>query len=175
MNNILALDASTKRTGYAFFKDNQIQYGAISCSTAEPKYRIGQMRDAIIELLTKSDIDTVVLEEIRPDGYNNHTSKLLAWLQGCIVIAIYEFDPYIKVEFVGASSWRSKLGIQGYRVKREEQKKKDIEYANNKYNLTLTSSQDDEADAICILTAYLNGAAAPASRPKPIGTEKSAF
>ena len=48
---------------------------------------------------------------------------------------------------------------------------------NKTYNLQLTSSQDDEADAICILSAYLKDAGSllsPHPLP-PIGSDISAF
>lgn len=177
MANILALDCSTKRSGYAFFKSDQIQYGAITSASTYPERRIGIMRDEIIKLIKENNIDTIVMEEVRPDGLNLRTGKLLTWLQGCIKVAIFEYDKNIKIDFIGPSSWRSKLGIQGYRIKRKEQKKKDIEYANKKYNLDLNSTQDDEADAIGILSAYIQdagGLTSPHPLP-PIGSEESAF
>lgn len=175
--NMLAIDASTKRTGLAWMKDEKVQYSAITSSaTAAPEKRIGIMRDGIIDIIKENNIDAVVMEEVRPDGMNNHTSKLLTWLQGCIVVAIYEYNKNIKVEFIGPSSWRSALGIQGYRVKREDQKKKDIEYVNKTYGLNLTQDQDDEADAIGILSARIKGLQ-PEVKKKlaPIGSEESAF
>ena len=177
MSNILALDASTKRTGFAFFRDGKIQYGAIASSSTSPEKRIATMRDGVLEIIKKENIDKIVMEEVRPDGMNQHTGKLLTWLQGCIVVAVFEYNKNIKVEYIGASTWRSKLGLQGYRVLRTEQKKKDIAYANQKYGLNLNDEMDDEADAICILTAYIGGAeTAATSRPLgPIGSEESAF
>ena len=117
------------------------------------------------------------MEEVRPCGMMNHTSKLLTWLKGCIVVAIYEYDKNINVEFIGPSSWRSILGLQGYRIQRAEQKKRDIEYANKAYGLNLTQDQDDEADAIGILSARLRGLQ-PETKPAklgPIGSDESAF
>lgn len=178
MNNILALDASTKRTGYAYFdKNNNLQYGVISSAATAPERRIGIMRDKIIEIIKENDINEVILEEVRPDGYNAHTGKLLTWLQGSIVIAIFEYNKNIKINFIGASSWRSIIGIQGYRIKRNQQKEKDITFVNQKYNLNLTSSQDDEADAIGILTAYTtkNNKIKVKQKLNPIGSEESAF
>ena len=177
--NVLALDSSTKRTGYAFFKEDQLQYGAIASASTNVERRIGIMRDEIIKIIKENDIDTVVMEEVRPDGYNNRTGKVLHWLQGCIVVAIFELNPKIKVEFIGPSSWRSVIGIQGYRIKRDQQKQKDIEYANKTYNLELKPSQDDEADAIGILAAYRQNNNIVESKPKtklnPIGSDESAF
>jgi Holliday junction resolvasome RuvABC endonuclease subunit len=177
MANILALDASTHRTGYAFFKDNQIQYGAISSSSTSPEKRIGVMRDEILKIIKQENIDTIIMEEVRPDGMNQHTGKLLTWLQGCIVVAVFEYNKNIKVDFIGASTWRSRLGLQGYRVLRQKQKEIDIDFANTTYCLKLSAEMDDEADAICILTAYKRDAAALANK-KPsgsIGEEESAF
>jgi Holliday junction resolvasome RuvABC endonuclease subunit len=176
MNNILAIDASTKSTGIAYFKDDKIQYSTITSSSTSPEKRITIMRDGILQYIKENNITKVVMEEVRQDGINNRTEKLLKWLQGCIVVAIWEYDKNIKVEFIGASSWRKVLGIQKYGVKRDEYKKLDIEYANKEYNLNLTSSQDDAADAICILTAYLKDKNLVAKQPLgPIGSEKSAF
>ena len=134
------------------------------------------MRDGIIELLNKFEIETIVIEEVRPDGMNNHTGKVLTWLQGVIAVAVYEYNKKINIEFIGASSWRSKLGIQGYRIQREQQKKKDIDYVNQ-FGYNLTYDQDDEADAIGILMSYVK--TGPQEKPKklpPINTvEKGAF
>ena len=177
MSNVLALDASTKRTGYSFFRDGKIQYGAIASSSTSPEKRIATMRDEILKIIKQEKIDKIIMEEVRPDGMNQHTGKLLTWLQGCIAVAVYEYNKNIKIEYIGASTWRSKLGLQGYRVLRAEQKKRDIDYANQKYGLQLSAEMDDEADSICILTAYLGGAeTAATSRPLgPIGSDESAF
>lgn len=177
MSNVLALDASTHRTGYAFFRDGKIQYGAIASSSTSPEKRIATMRDNILEIIKKENIDKIIMEEVISNGMNQHTGKLLTWLQGCITVAVYEYNKNIKIEYIGASTWRSKLGLQGYRVLRAEQKKRDIDYANQKYKLQLSAEMDDEADSICILTAYLGGAETAAnSHPLgPIGSEESAF
>lgn len=178
MEKILALDLSTKRSGWAYYEapDCKISYGVIASSSADVEKRISVMRDGIIELLNKFEIETIVIEEVRSDGMNNHTGKVLTWLQGVIVVAIYEYNKKINIEFIGASSWRSKLGIQGYRIQREQQKKKDIDYVNQ-FGYNLTYDQDDEADAIGILMSYVK--TGPQEKPKkllPINTiEKGAF
>lgn len=176
MKNILALDLSTKSSGWAVrCGENEIHSGVITSTSAEVEKRILIMRDAIVELLKKYNIDTIVIEDVRPDGYNNHTARVLMWLQGIIHIGVYEYNKNIKIELIGASSWRSKIGIQGYRITREIQKQKDIEYANQKFGLSLTPTQDDEADALCILASFM--ATGPESKQKlnPIGSEESAF
>ena len=67
--------------------------------------------------------------------------------------------------------------MQGYRIQRAEQKKRDIEYANKTYGLNLTQDQDDEADAIGILSARLRGLQLETKPAKlgPIGSDESAF
>lgn len=181
-NNILAIDASTHRTGLATFVNDKLVYSVIESSSTSVEKRIGVMRDGVINFIKENNIKEVIFEEVTPEGskdkkINGHTAKVLTWLQGCLVVAIYEYDKSIKVNFIGASSWRSVLGLQGYRTKRDSQKQIDINYANATYNLTLTSAQDDEADAICILTAYLKNSNAlyTKEQPRSIDSYESAF
>ena len=149
--NILALDASTKRSGWATIVDEkQLEYGAIGAGDSRVEARIIKMRNEILGLVKKFNIDKIVMEEVRPDALNQHTEIVLRWLQASIVLAVFEYNKNIEFEFIGPSSWRSKLGLQGYKIKRDEQKKRDIEYAEGRYNLDL-AGDDDVADALCIL------------------------
>lgn len=111
------------------------------------------MRDGIAALLEQHNIDYVVMEEVRTDFNNAHVYKLLTWLQGVITLAIYEYNPRITIQYMQASSWRSRVGIKtGRGVKRAEVKKADIEYVNNRYGLVIES--DDIADAIGIKDGF---------------------
>lgn len=181
MGNILAIDASTKRTGLASIVDGKLKYDVIESSSTSVEKRIGIMRDNIIKFIKENNIKKIIMEDIYggdpSDIKNEHTRQVLSWLQGCVVVAAYEYDKTITVEFFKPSSWRKVLGIQGYRIKREQQKQIDIKYANDTYNLKLTSSQDDEADAICILTAYLKDSETviKGSQKKNIDEYESAF
>ena len=176
-NNILAIVASTKRTGLATSIDGQIKYSVIESNATDVEKRIGIMRDGIIDFIKENNIKEIVLEEVRTDGMNSHTGKILTWLQGCIVVAAYEYDKTIKFNYIGPSSWRSALGLQGYRTKREQQKQIDINFVNKTYGLNLTPAQDDEADAICILTAFCKDTEALNSKStkKSINDYESAF
>ena len=152
MGNTLALDCSTKSTGWATKVDGVLQYGCITSSSVDVEKRITIMRDSIIRIVEDYNIDKIIVEEVRPDGANAHTGKVLTWLQGCIVIAVYEKNKNIKFEFVGPSSWRSKIGIQqGRGVQRATLKARDIAYVKNKYGIDVN---DDIADAIGIYDAY---------------------
>ena len=150
---ILALDLSTKSTGFCFGSDENIEKsGYLTASLKDPRGRIVVMREAISKLIRQNNIDKIIMEEVRPD-YNSHTGKVLMWLQAAIVIAAYQIDPKIECDFIGASSWRAVLGIkQGRGVKRENLKAQDIKYVKDKYNVSVQN--DDEADAICIYDAY---------------------
>ena len=165
--NILALDASTKRTGYAISKDDElITYGVISASSQKLEKRLIVMREGVKKLIEDYKIDTIVIEEVLPESsnldiafahMNNHTNKVLTWLQGVIAVCAYEANPAINFLPIGASTWRSILKLQGHAVKREFQKAKDIAYVNEHFdNIHLNPDQDDEADALCILQAYIN-------------------
>lgn len=149
---ILALDLSTKQSGYALGVDGELEkHGFISASNNNPIKRIIKMRDQITKILKIYNIKKIIMEQVRPE-YNSHTMKILMWLQAAIVIAAYEIDPQIQCEFIGASSWRAQLKIkQGRGVKRNQLKPQDIQYVKNKYNIQVN---DDEADAICIFDAY---------------------
>ena len=141
---ILALDLSTKQSGYALGEDkNLIKHGYISASA----------RDPIKRIIKNEAIQKIVMEQVRPQ-FNSHTNKILMWLQAAIVIKAYEINPKIQYDFIGASTWRSVLKIkQGRGIKREQLKPQDIQYVKNKYNITVN---DDQADAICIFDAYMN-------------------
>ena len=149
---ILALDLSTKQSGYALGMDGELEkHGFISASNNSPIKRIIKMRDQITKILKIYNIKKIIMEQVRPE-YNSHTMKVLMWLQAAIVIAAYEIDPQIQCEFIGASSWRAQLKIkQGRGIKRNQLKPQDIQYVKNKYNIQVN---DDEADAICIFDAY---------------------
>ena len=149
---VLALDLSTRSSGYALGIDGALEnHGFISASNTNPIKRIIKMRDQITKLIKNYKINKIIMEQVRPE-YNSHTMKILMWLQAAIVIAAYEVNPQIQCEFIGASSWRAQLKIkQGRGIKRNQLKPQDIQYVKNKYNIQVN---DDEADAICIFDAY---------------------
>ena len=154
---LLALDCSTKATGVAIF-DGATLLGSsvITASSTDLIKRIHKMVDTIDQLITELNIDEIVMEEVIPDhAKNTNTFKALMWLQAAIMIMIHDNHPKVKAELVYPGSWRSACGIKiGRGVKRETLKEADIRFANQTYNLKVSS--DDEADAICIGHAYLH-------------------
>jgi Holliday junction resolvasome RuvABC endonuclease subunit len=152
MKNVLALDASSKSTGWCVGCENKIlDYGCIASSSTSNIKRIIIMRDGIIDILKKYNIEEIVIEEVRTDYKNAHTYKVLTWLQGIIAVAAYEINPKINITYIQPSAWRSAIGIHtGRGIKRDELKQADIAYVKNKYNIV---ANDDVCDAICIFDA----------------------
>lgn len=149
---ILALDLSTKSSGWAIFQDSiLIDYGCISSTSTDLMKRINIMLDGIKEILQKhNDIEKIYAEEVRPENgmQNIKTHRALMWLQGVIALEIYNFNKKIELELVYPSSWRAAIGIKtGRGIKRTSLKEKDIQFVKENYNLDVN---DDIADAICI-------------------------
>lgn len=149
---ILTLDLSTKSSGWSFGIDTILkQHGYITASSRIVEQRIIKMRDQIITLICRYNPDKIIMQQVRPQ-VNSHTNKVLMWLQGIIVMATYECNPKIQIQFIGASEWRAAIKIkQGRGVKREQVKSRDIQYVKNKYSIDVN---DDEADAICLFDSY---------------------
>ncbi len=149
---ILALDLSTKSTGYAIGEEEKLLlHGCFSANDKNTYKRIIKMRDLIAKIIKENQISKIIIEEVRPE-YNSHTNKILMYLQAAVALAAYEINSKIEIQFFGASEWRAKLKIkQGRGIKRDQLKPRDIQYVEQKYNIKVN---DDEADAICILDAY---------------------
>lgn len=111
------------------------------------------MRDGIEKVIKEYNIQKIVAEEVHADTTNSHTNKVLLWLQGVITVLAFEsVVPPIEVEFIQASTWRSKIGIKtGRGIKRNEVKQADMDYVKNKYGI---EANDDICDAICLHNAY---------------------
>ena len=154
---LLALDASTKATGVAIFKDKElIGSSVITASSTDLYKRIHKMVDTILSIVEQIGIEKIVMEEVIPDhSKNTNTFKALMYLQALIHIELHDKFPKVEIELVYPSSWRSVCGIEdGRGSKREQKKQRDIDFANHTYGLTITS--DDQADAICIGHAALH-------------------
>lgn len=155
--NILAIDASTKSTGLAIYKHNKLQkYDCITATSNNLFNRIQVMLKGIKEILIENpDIDYLVLEEVRQEGFINiKTYKALMYLQGCIGMMINKEFKHIQIDFLYPSSWRKTCGIkQGRGVQRTTQKQNDIKWVKQNFNIDVN---DDIADAIGLGYAYIN-------------------
>ena len=150
---ILALDLSTKSSGWAYFEDGELRnHGCITSSSTDLIKRIHVMTNGITEILNQYTVDSLVVEEVRPEGGygvgNLQTHRALMWLQAATAFLIHDNYPKIKIDYIYPSSWRATLNIKNGRgIKRTSLKEADIAFVKEKYNIDVN---DDEADAICI-------------------------
>lgn len=154
---ILALDASTKSTGWAVFDETKlVAHGCATASSTDLVKRIQKIISELTIILSNHKVDKIILEEVRPEqGLQNiKTHKALMYLQAAIVFLVHDHFSKAEIEYVYPSEWRKQCGIKtGSGVRRESLKEKDIEFVKNEYGLTVN---DDIADAIGIGHAYVN-------------------
>jgi Holliday junction resolvasome RuvABC endonuclease subunit len=120
---LLAIDQSSRVSGYAIFDNNKIvKYGKIELKDDDIGVRLNVLRNTLINLVQKYEIDTVAFEDIYMDGQrvnNVATFKVLAEVFGvCEELFISLNLPYTAVL---AGTWKSTLGVKG--KTRPEQKK----------------------------------------------------
>lgn len=157
MTNILALDQSSKVTGYAIFKDNKLLksgtisiYGALSV-------RLIKIREFIINLIKEYNINYLVFEDIQLQQKKNSqhlegnivTYKTLAQVLGVITETAQEME--IPFQIIPSVVWKSGLGIKG--INSDIQKANAQKYVKDTYNIEVTT---DESDAICIGAYFIN-------------------
>lgn len=154
--NILSIDASTKHSGWAIFKDEKLQnYGDIKASSTDLVKRIYKMVNELKTIISENSINKIILEEVRPEdnSQNIKTHKALMYLQAAIVFMVHDNYPNIKIEYLYPSEWRKACGIKtGSGVRRESLKPKDIAFVKKIYDLDVN---DDIADAIGIGHAFI--------------------
>lgn len=156
--NLIALDMSTKSTGYAIYKHNKlIQYNYITATSNDLFNRIKVMMNAINKILQQNlDLEYVVMEEVRQQGFTNvKTYKALMYLQGCVQMMIHQKFKHLQTDFLYPSSWRKICQIkQGRGIQRKQQKQLDIQWVKDNFNITVAN--DDVADAIGLGYGYIN-------------------
>ncbi len=151
--NLLALDQSSRTTGYSIFQEGKlVQCGHFSQTDPNIGLRLVGFRKKIIELIEQYKINEIAFEDIQLQsnvGNNVATLKALAEVYGVLHELCEEMNiPYTSVY---SSTWKSGLQIRGRT--RPEQKKAAQNFIREKYNLNPTQ---DEADSACIGTYILN-------------------
>lgn len=167
----MSIDASSKATGVAIFKEKElVYYECIYATNTNSLDRINKMVIRIKELYETWKVTNVIMEDVIPEDvrHNQQVFKVLHYLQAAVVLMLHDYKQ--TVEFYVSSEWRKKCGIKtGRGITRDMVKQADIKFVKDTYNLDVN---DDIADAIGIGYAYLNP-------PIPIGTasavKKSAF
>ena len=144
--NLLALDQSSRISGWAVFEDGGlVESGTFTFTDSNIGQRLVKIKNKVLQLIEDYNIDEVIFEDIQMQGGNVATFKALAEVFGVLNEVLEERK--IPNSAVLAVVWKSKLGIKGAR--REEQKRNAQKFVENKYGLKVSQ---DESDAICIGT-----------------------
>jgi len=146
---IIALDLSTKNSGWSIFKNDQlIAHNVINAGSSNLFRRIDKMIIEIRKLLDDYKPTKAIIEEVLPEDVNHNQKvfKALIYLQAFVMHLMDEYN--LETELVVVSHWRKCCGIKtGAGINRTSLKPKDIQFVRKMYNLQVG---DDEADAICI-------------------------
>lgn len=103
----------------------------------------------VINLLREYSPDIVVIEKLNV-GRNMVAVRALSKVIGVVYCySILNDCFYYEIQ---PSEWRSKLGMQSSKRKREEYKQMSINYVREKYDIDVS---DDEADSICAGIGYI--------------------
>ena len=147
MSKLLALDQSSRITGWAIFENGKLcDYGKFNYEAYPIEERLYKIRNKVSELITHHEITEVILEDIQMQNNvvnNVQTFKVLAEVFGviselCVELNIPQFS-------VLASTWKHTLGIKG--KDRAAQKRNAQQWVVDTYG---TKPTQDECDAICI-------------------------
>lgn len=150
MSKLLALDQSSKVTGYTVLEDGKIiKVSHFECVGDDVGDRLSQFRKKIIHLIEEYNIDEIVFEDIQLQDVNGNketgikTFKVLAEVFG----VMHELCSEIKMPYTAVLpiKWKAHFKIAG--KGRTQEKKMAQAYALNSYNMKCT---EDEADSLCI-------------------------
>ena len=141
--NLLALDQSSRITGFAVFKDGMlIKVGKFTLEDVDFGVRLDKFAHKITQLIRDYEINELAFEEIQLQQ-NVDTFKKLAMVYGVTMyIAEHLHIPY---EIISSNTWKSKCGIK--KTTREPEKKQAQQFVQEKYGIKVTQ---DEADATCL-------------------------
>lgn len=142
---VLALDQATHKTGYAVFNNRDlIDYGTFEARGNDEIDRCAQVKQWMISIIGRYEIDFVGLEQIQLDVTKSApTFEALAHLQGILMLTCYEEK--VKYKAAHISSWRAHCGVTGRT--RPDMKRSMQLIAKKWFGIVPT---DDEADAIGI-------------------------
>jgi Holliday junction resolvasome RuvABC endonuclease subunit len=149
---ILALDTATHNCGYAVLSNlNVVNSGVITSVDKDINKRLSSHYGSILSLINDYNVDIVVFENTNTFT-NIQTLKMLAQLQG-IIMAIC-ISRQIEYYTMLPTEWRAVLGFKtGNKTNRVVQKQLALDYVN--LQVGINTSNDDEAEAICLGIAYL--------------------
>ena len=151
MANLLALDQSSRVTGWAVFKNKELEaYGKFEFDSDIPiEKRLNKIKNKVLELIGKYEIDEVVFEDIQLQEMNGgrevglKTFKILAEVFG----VVHELLTELQMDYIIVPPivWKATFKIAG--KGRAKEKKMAQDYVFKTYGIRCT---EDEADATCI-------------------------
>ena len=151
----LAIDASTKSTGIAIFKQNKLfYYECIKQNDNNTFTRIWKMAERIRQIYQQYQPTNIIMQDVLPQDvkHNQKIFKALIYLQAAIVLQLDRLNAPT-VELITVNHWRKICGIKtGRGIKRQVLKEKSINLIKQIYDINVNN---DIADAICIGIAYI--------------------
>jgi hypothetical protein len=182
---VVGFDPSS-HTGWALFEDKRlVDFNVINVKipslnfkpdpSKSPEYPFNllksskEMADAMYAIIeTYKPIHLVVIENT-VKGRNRTIQRWLEWMHKDFLELLIKNN--YKFLYLDPSEWRAKLGLRlskeqkkhnrevssGKSKKRINKKHLSIDYANSRYNLKLKVKNNNEADALNLVTAYLEG------------------
>lgn len=154
MAKLLALDQSSKVTGYTVLDNGKIiKVSHFECVGNDVGDRLHQFRKKVISLIEEYDIEEVVFEDIQLQDVNGSketgikTFKVLAEVFG----VMHELCSEIKMPYTAVLpiKWKAHFKIAG--KGRTQEKKMSQAYAEKVCGVRCT---EDEADSLCIALYY---------------------
>jgi Holliday junction resolvasome RuvABC endonuclease subunit len=150
---ILALDLSTKSTGWAVFDNSKLlDYGCVTATSTNVLNRIEKITDELKIIYDRYTPDNIIVEEVLPEDveHNQQVFKALMYMQASVALAFNKRGK--KLEFYTVNEWRKQCGIRtGRGIKRNVVKAADMKFVEDNYNI---KANDDVCDAICIGHVY---------------------
>lgn len=154
MIKIIALDTSTRLTGWAVFQNERYcKSGIINWDKKNllAPERIDLMNKSILDLLNKEKPDAIIVEQVSVSRNMKTVRELCRIVDSCYFYTLLNGG---KLYEISPSEWRGAIGMQRKNGDRYTYKQMAIKYAEDFF--ANRSVADDEADAICIGAAYIN-------------------
>lgn len=157
---ILGLDASSASTGFSIFDNKGLAaYGIIKPEGNDWRERLVHQAPQLKEIIEKYHPTQIIMEDVPLNGKGGlKILVVLGAVQGMILGLASSYG--IPIKFVTPNEWRSKVGLfTGNRddTKRDEMKKKSVEFVNQEFGLKLKwisksskFNEDDISDSILI-------------------------
>jgi len=157
---LIAIDESATASGVAIFVNGTYKESFVVTPDKNADVKIDSMARNLISVLKQYAPDIIVSEKTYEGKGGALGHKYNDYLNGLFKGFALAQKKWVFVDSYYPSEWRALLGIEqsenGKRLKRPEQKKKDIEFVTKHVKLdTHTLISDDEADAICIGLSYI--------------------